>query len=83
MWRAIMSSSLVGITQAETLLFCVDIRGPLLVLAAFVKFDPEPGRSLADSLADLRGVLADTRREYESIDSAEYRSKAPISLAAR
>ena len=69
--RAIISSSLVGITQAETLLSGVEIRGPLPCIRRFVEFDAEPGRTSADSLADLRRVLSDAGGEHQAVDAAE------------
>ena len=71
--RAIISSSLVGITQADTLLPAVEIRGPLREVGRVVQFDAEPRGGLADAPPDLRGVLADAGGEHQSVDSAQHR----------
>ena len=61
-WRAIISSSLVGITHAETLLVAVEIRGPSCVVRVAVEIDAEPRRGVADAAADFGRVLADAGR---------------------
>ena len=52
--RAIISSSLVGMTHAETRLPAVLMRGPLRSLAARVELHAEPRRIPADPLAQAR-----------------------------
>ena len=44
-WRAIISSSLVGMTQAAVRLAAVLMRGPPRALAVGVELDAEPGRA--------------------------------------
>ena len=71
--RAIISSSLVGITQAETLLAAVrDARPAVRRLAALVerrcRATPRPRQM---RLADFGGVLADARGEDQRVEPAE------------
>ena len=75
MWRAIISSSLVGITQAETRLPAREIRGPPLAIRVRVQVDAEPRRRVADPAADLGRVLADAGGEDERVDAAEHRGE--------
>src|SRR5208337_1277843 len=44
---------------------------PALGVGRLVDLEPEPGRLLAHPPADLRGVLADARREHERIEAAK------------
>jgi hypothetical protein len=60
-WRAIISSSLVGITHAATALPAALMRGPSAV-GRRIERHAEPGGVAADALADRRGVLADAGR---------------------
>ena len=69
--RAIISSSLVGITHAA-----VAARGRADARAALrvgrrIELDAEPGRVAADALADRRGVLADAGGEDDRVEPAE------------
>src|SRR5215470_3293681 len=50
-WRAIISSSLVGITHAETRLEAVLMRGPCVVFAAGSRLTPSPGSPPAHRFA--------------------------------
>ena len=71
MCRAIISSSLVGITQAAVRLAGgADARAALRVRLR-VELDAEPGRLPADALADRRRVLADAGGEDDRVEAAE------------
>src|SRR5262249_50086438 len=73
MWRAIMSSSLVGITHAEVRLCARVIRGPP---RGGGPGGGAPGRGRAGPRgaprADPRRPLADPRAEDERVDPAEH-----------
>ena len=71
MWRAIISSSLVGSTQAATGLAAVLMRGPAGLVGRVVQHHAEPGRGAADALADLGAVLADATGEHQRIEAAQ------------
>ena len=73
--RAIISSSLVGITQADTRLPAREIRGPLARVGVGIELDAEPGAGLADPRADLGRVLADAGGEHEAVDAAQRRGE--------
>ena len=67
-----MSSSFVGITQAETLASrCGDPRTSSRVRLG-IHLDAEPRGGFADSAADLGGVLADAGGEDEAVDAAQH-----------
>ena len=71
MCRAIISSSLVGITHAETRAPGVLMRGPPAAFAAGVKLDAEPCRVAANAFADGGRVLADAAGEHDRIQPAK------------
>ena len=82
-WRAIISSSLVGITHTATLLSGVLMRGPPAWLAAGIERHAQPGRVAADALADRRRVLADARGEDQRVDAAGRAASEPSSRPSR
>ena len=72
-WRAIISSSLVGITQAAT---AASRRADARAAARFAAASsstPSQRRVAADALADRRRVLADAGGEDERVEPAERR----------
>ena len=75
MCRAIISSSLVGITHAAVRLAAVLMRGPCFAFARRVELDAEPGRLPAHPLADRRRVLADAGGEDDRVEAAERRGE--------
>ena len=76
MCRAIISSSLVGITHAETLLCGVrDPRAARRHSPPSSSSTPSHADASADPLADLGRVLADAGGEHERVDPAEDRGQ--------
>jgi hypothetical protein len=69
-WRAIIGSSLVGITQTETLLCGPEIRGPWPRWPR-IKFDSQPCSGFADSPADLGRVFTNAGSENQPVDTAK------------
>ena len=65
-----MSSSLVGITHADTRLAGVLMRGPPACVGRGIELHAQPGRVAADALADRRRMLADARGEDQRVDAA-------------
>jgi hypothetical protein len=74
---AIICSSFVGITQDETLLRGVEIRGPFLALATSSSSKPNQEEAWQIRRRNLRRILSNAGREYESIDAAQYRGQGP------
>ena len=70
--RAIISSSLVGITHAETRLSGGGDPRSVRGVGARIERHAEPRRRLADAAADLGGVLADPGGEDQRVDAAEH-----------
>ena len=70
--RAIISSSSVGITQADMRLPAFEMRRSCRVLAAWSSSRPSHAHRLHDTAADLDGVLADAGGENQRIDAAEH-----------
>ena len=80
-WRAIISSSLVGITHAATRLAGVLMRGPPRRVGVGIELDAEPRGVAADALAQRRAVLADAGGEHDRVEPAE-RGRERAELAA-
>ncbi len=75
MWRAIISSSLVGIVSAVTRLAGgADARSAGRIRGR-VQLDAEPRGGVADLRADLGGVLANSRREHDRIQTTQRAGK--------
>ena len=66
----IINSSLVGITQTDTLLPAIEIRGPFRI-CRFVQFDAKWAEPLANGLAERHRVLSNARREHEGVQPAK------------
>ena len=64
--QVIIGSSLVEITQAETLLPGRDPCGTLCI-RRIVQFDAKPGTLLADAAANFRSVFADADGEDQRV----------------
>ena len=74
-WRAIINSSLVGMTHAATRLEALEMRGPCSRVRLRVELDAEPGGLAAHALADCDGALADAGGEDERVEPAERRGE--------
>ncbi len=69
-WRAIISSSLVGITQTDDLAVGGADARPAGLVGGRIELDAEPGRVATQALADRRRVLADAGGEDERVQAA-------------
>ena len=65
MWRAIIRSSSVGMTHAETRAFATLIRGPPCAFAVSIDFHADPSSVAAETFANRHRVLADASGENE------------------
>ena len=74
MCRAIINSSLVGITQAETLLAWVEIRGPLRLLAS--------ASSSMQSQSEDSHILWRISVEFSPMPAVKTRPSTPFNAAA-
>src|SRR5262245_31124235 len=70
-WRAIISSSLVGITQAETRLEAVLMARTVSGIGRRIELNAEPGSPPAHRFAYRDGALADAGDKHDSIEAAE------------
>ena len=73
--RAIMSSSLVGMTQAETRLAGVLMRVACRAFAAAIERRRRASRVAAHALAQRSAVLADAGGEHDRVEAAERRGQ--------
>src|SRR5689334_23772429 len=71
-WRAIISSSLVGITHAETLLSRVEMRGPALELASSSRSIPSHAEPRMIRLRISTEFSPIPRGEHEAVYSAQH-----------
>src|SRR5262249_46014126 len=80
-WRAIISSSLVGITHAETLLWRVDMRGPLPSLASKSNSIPNHAdsshipRRISGGFSPIPAVKTDAGSKDQCVDAPERSSQ--------
>ena len=74
-WRAIMSSSSVGMTHAETRLSAVLIQGPPAALASGSNSIPSQPASLQTCSRIASRVLANSTREHQDVQPSERRTK--------
>jgi hypothetical protein len=79
-WRAIISSSLVGINpHPHADCRRADAR-PIDFIGGRIELDAEPGGIAADPLADCRCVSADASGEHQRVEPAEGRRERAVSF---
>ena len=83
MWRAIISSSLVGITQADAFAPVALMRPPPRGLGVCIHVDAQRRRIAADALANRRRVVADAGGEDQAIEPTEHSGQRPSSRRIR